>query len=60
MGDEGALSMSTVTTTQSTPSLPPLASPAVYRMTVDEFERIAGSLDDDQVELIDGYIMSQL
>jgi len=26
-------------------------------MTVDEFERIADSLDDDQVELIDGYLV---
>jgi Uma2 family endonuclease len=35
----------------------PLASPAVYRMTVDEFERIADSLDNDQVELVDGYLV---
>jgi Uma2 family endonuclease len=27
------------------------------RMTVEEFERIEDSLDDDQVELIDGYIV---
>jgi len=26
-------------------------------MTVDEFERIAGSLDNDQVELVDGYLV---
>ncbi len=38
---------------------PPLASPAVYRMTVDEFERIADSLDDDHVELLDGYIVGR-
>jgi Uma2 family endonuclease len=49
--------MSTITPTQSPPSPAPLASPAVYRMTVDEFERIAGSLDNDQVELVDGYLV---
>ncbi len=43
--------------TQPTPLLVPVASPDVYRMTVDEFERIADSLDDDHVELIDGYIV---
>jgi hypothetical protein len=26
-------------------------------MTVDEFERIADSLDDDHVEQLDGYIV---
>src|SRR5580692_11611685 len=26
-------------------------------MTVDEFERIAGSLNNDQVELVDGYLV---
>jgi len=49
--------MSTITPTPSLPSPAPLASSAVYRFTVDEFERIADSLDDDQVELIDGYIV---
>ena len=38
---------------------PPLASPSVYRMTVDEFERIADALNDDQVELVDGYIVGR-
>jgi hypothetical protein len=28
-------------------------------MTVDEFERIADALDDDQVELINGYIVGK-
>ena len=36
-----------------------LTPSAIYRMTVDEFERIAGSLDDDHVELIDGYIVGR-
>jgi len=54
---QGTSTMSTITPTQSLQSPAPLASPAVYRFTVDEFERIADSLDDDQVELIDGYIV---
>ncbi len=49
--------MSTIIPAQSAPSPAALASPAVYRMTVDEFERIAGSLDNDQVELVDGYLV---
>jgi Uma2 family endonuclease len=36
-----------------------LTPSALYRMTVDEFERIAGALDDDHVELIDGYIVGR-
>jgi Uma2 family endonuclease len=48
--------MSLITPSQSMPSPPP---PALYRMTVDEFERIADSLDDDQVELINGYIVGR-
>jgi Uma2 family endonuclease len=49
--------MATIIPTQPAPSPAPLASPAVYRMTVDEFERIAGSLNNDQVELLDGYVV---
>jgi len=49
--------MSTITPTQSLQS--PAPSPGVYRFTVDEFERIADSLDNDQVELIDGYIVGR-
>ena len=49
--------MATIIPTQPSASPAPLASPAVYRMTVDEFERIAGSLNNDQVELIDGYLV---
>jgi hypothetical protein len=52
--------MSTITPTQSLQSPAPLALPAVYRFTEDEFERIADSLDNDQVELIDGYIDHQV
>ena len=51
--------MSTITPAQSLQLPSPLPSLAVYRFTVDEFERIADSLDDDQVELIDGYIVGR-
>ena len=39
------------------PSPAPMASPVVYRLSVDEFERIADSLDDERVELLDGLIV---
>lgn len=39
---------------------PPLASPAVYRISVHEYERMAGILDDDRVELIDGYLVRKM
>lgn len=52
--------MSTVTPTQATPSPPPWASADVYRFTVDEYERMAGDLDDPQVELIDGYVVKKM
>ena len=48
--------VSTITPSES-PAL--LAPPGVHRFTVDEFERIVDSLDDDQVELIDGYIVER-
>jgi Uma2 family endonuclease len=58
-GFNGAAGMSTIVPSQSLPLMAPLASPVVYRMTVDEFERIADSLDDDHVELLDGYIVGR-
>jgi len=57
--DSGVSTVSTITPPQAFQSPAPLASPAVYRFTVDEFERIADSLDDDQVELIDGYVLGR-
>jgi Uma2 family endonuclease len=54
--NRGASTMSTIT---STPS-PPLASPEVYRFTVDEYERMAGVLDGSRVELIDGYLVRKM
>ncbi len=54
--------MSTITT--SLPGPPPhsLALPEVYRMTVDEYERMAaaGVLDDPRVELINGYLVKKM
>ena len=29
-------------------------------MTVDEYERIGGMLDDDRIELIDGYLVKKM
>src|SRR5260221_465985 len=54
--------LSTITSAPPTPSLAPLASPDVYRMTVDEYERLAEAdvLDDDRVELIDGYLVRKM
>ena len=39
------------------PATPPLAS--VYRMDLDEFERIADFLKAERVELIDGFIVER-
>jgi Uma2 family endonuclease len=68
--------MSTATTapTQLTPPVPaPEQGPAggaapsftwgpqdLYRMTIDEYERIGGMLDDDRIELIDGYLVKKM
>ena len=52
--------MSTVTTIQAVPTHQPLASPALYRFTVDEYERMAQVLVDPRVELIDGYVVSKM
>jgi Uma2 family endonuclease len=38
----------------------PLGLNDVYRMTVDEYERISAILDDDRVELIDGYLVRKM
>src|SRR5437868_6160942 len=61
-GQLRSLSMSTITPIRTEPSSAPLAAPEVYRMTVDEYERIADAdiLDDDRVELIDGYLVRKM
>ena len=65
--------MSTITPTQSPAhsavSVPEPAHPVsefidatetLYRLTVEEYEQIAGFLDDDRVELIDGYLVKKM
>ena len=54
--------MSTAVTTGPTTMPVPFASPAVHRITVDEYERIiqAGALEDPgRVEFIDGYMVDK-
>jgi Uma2 family endonuclease len=36
------------------------ASPSVYRISVDEYERMAGMLHDERVELIDGFLVKKM
>ena len=36
------------------------ATEVLYRLTVREYEQIAGFLDDDRVELIDGYMVKKM
>jgi Uma2 family endonuclease len=58
--------MSTITATRAKPaakpSSAPLAAPEVYRLTVEEYERMADAhiLNDDRVELIDGYLVRKM
>ncbi len=54
--------MSTNTTAPPGPPPHSLALPEVYRMTVDEYERMAaaGVLDDPRVELINGYLVKKM
>jgi Uma2 family endonuclease len=37
-----------------------LVPPSVYRISVDEYERMAGVLDDERVELIDGLLVKKM
>jgi Uma2 family endonuclease len=37
-----------------------LPAAPVYRISVDEYERMAGILDDDRVELIDGFLVKKM
>ena len=54
--------MATITPTPPASSPAPLASSSVYRMTVDEYERLAAArvLDDPRVELIDGLLVKKM
>ena len=38
----------------------PFVTLPLYRMTVNEYERIGGLLDDERIELIDGYLVRKL
>ena len=53
--------MSTITSPPPTiPPPVPAVPPVLYRMTVDEYERIGQLLDDPRVELIDGYMVKKM
>ena len=54
--------MATIAPTQPRTAAPtPLpGAPVLYRMTVDEYERIGAMLDDPRVELIDGYLVKKM
>jgi Uma2 family endonuclease len=53
--------MSTIASPPPTiPSPIPSGLPTLYRMTVDEYERIGQLLDDTRVELIDGYLVKKM
>src|SRR3954468_14860344 len=52
--------MSTITSMQPPLSPAPGVPLDLYRMTVDEYERIVGGLDDSRVELIDGFLVRKM
>jgi Uma2 family endonuclease len=56
------MSTTTIARRQRQPVVAPLASPDVYRMTVDEYERMAGAgvLNDDRIELIGGLLVKKM
>ena len=54
---ERSILMSTIAPTQ--PGAPPSPLP-VYRISVEEYERMAGILKDDRVELINGYLVRKM
>ena len=54
--------MSTIAPAQPTTSAVPLALADLYRINVHEYERIvaAGALEDERIELIDGYMVKKM
>src|SRR5271157_1474464 len=53
--------MSTITPTRQASSPPTFSTaPVLYRMTVDEYERIGEMLNDPRVELIDGHLVKKM
>jgi Uma2 family endonuclease len=59
---EPSMSTTTITRRRRQPAAAPLAAPEVYRLTVDEYERMAaaGALNDDQIELIGGLLVKKM
>jgi len=51
------MTMSVIAHPMTSPAAPPLAN--LYRMDIDEFERIADFLKAERVELIDGFIVER-
>jgi Uma2 family endonuclease len=51
------MTMSVITHPMTSPAAPPLTK--LYRMDIDEFERIADFLKAERVELIDGFIVER-
>ncbi len=53
--------MASVMATQPAVSAPTIVGPPeIYRLTVDEYERIGEMLDDPRLELIDGYLVKKM
>ena len=52
--------MSAISTDHTTMVAAPWASPDLYRLNVDEYERMVGVLQDPRVELIDGYMVRKM
>ena len=54
--------MSTIAPAQPTTSAVSLALGDLYRINVHEYERIvaAGALEDERIELIDGYMVKKM
>ena len=52
--------MSSISAIPCTPFSDAIASLSLYRFTVDEYERMAGVLDDPRVELVDGYVVRKM
>ena len=58
----GVTDMSTIAPAQPTTSAVPLTLPDLYRINVHEYERMvaAGVLEDERIELIDGYMVKKM
>ena len=52
--------MATLSEVPPTPVPDSILPLSLYRFTVDEYERMAGALDDPRVELLDGYVVRKM